>query len=316
MKRKGFLTGIFIMVTMISWAQNYTMPLWPEGMIPDHKDVGIREKVKTYGGNTRILHVQVPGIAVYLPSGPNATGQAVLICPGGGYHVLAYDWEGTDIAKWLNSLGIAGIVLKYRLPADESNTVSYKVALEDAKRAIRLVRYHAGEWHIDPDKVGVMGFSAGGHLASTLATHFDTGDPQARDSLERMSCRPDFVLLGYPVISMDDAITHQGSKKALLRSDPSPERAREFSNELHVTARTPPTFLFLAADDRSVPPENSIRYFEALKKHGVPAEMHIYPAGGHGFSLAINRDRHTARWVEDAAAWLRWLEEKEETPAK
>jgi acetyl esterase/lipase len=143
-----------------------------------------------------------------------------------------------------------------------------------------------------------------------VATHYDKGNPEAKDPVEKMSCRPDFVLLGYPVISMDDAITHQGSKKALLRSDPSPQRAKEFSNELQVTEDTPPAFLFLAADDKAVPPENSIRFFEALKKHGVPAEMHIYPSGGHGFSLAINRDKHTARWTQDAAAWLRWIEER------
>jgi len=310
MKKLFLFTGLCILSVLSLFSQARVMSLWPEGEIPHYKDVGMKEKLETNGGISRFSGVQVPDIAVFLPSGANATGQAVVVCPGGGYHILAYNWEGTDIAKWLNSLGIAGIVLKYRLPVDESNTVSYKVALEDAQRAMRLVRYHAKEWNIDPAKVGIMGFSAGGHLASTVATHYDKGNPEAKDPVERMSCRPDFVLLGYPVISMDDAITHKGSKKALLRSDPSPQRAKEFSNELQVTEDTPPAFLFLAADDKAVPPENSIRFFEALKKHGVPAEMHIYPSGGHGFSLAINRDRHTARWTQDAAAWLRWIEER------
>ena len=301
---------IFMTMSMMLNAQDVRLPLWPDG-VPNMKKIGKTEKVvKNPGGITGISDVQNPDIAVFLPSGRNATGQAVVICPGGGYHGLAYDWEGSDIAKWLNSLGIAGIVLKYRLPVDESNIISYLSPLMDAKKAIRLVRYHAKEWNIDPGKVGVMGFSAGGHLASTLGTHFDYGNPKAIDPVERESSRPDFMLLGYPVISMADSITHMGSKKALLRSDPSPVRVKEFSNELQVTKDTPPTFLFLAADDKAVPPENSLVFFEALKDHGVPAEMHIYPTGGHGFSLAINISSHTARWTQDAAAWLRWIDER------
>ncbi len=310
MKKTAVFFVTFLMATsMTMFSQNVTLPLWPDG-VPNMKDLGKTEKAVTSGGITRISDVQKPDIAVYLPSGANTTGQAVVICPGGGYHILAYDWEGTDIAKWLNSLGIAGIVLKYRLPVDESNIISYLSPLMDAKRAIRLVKYHAKEWNIDPRKVGVMGFSAGGHLASTLGTHFDKGDPSAKDPVARESSRPDFMLLGYPVISMTDSITHMGSKEALLRSDPSPARAREFSNELHVNKETPPTFIFLAADDKAVPPENSVVFFEALKKNNVPVEMHIYPKGGHGFSLAINKSKHTARWTEDAAAWLRWIDER------
>ncbi len=310
MRKRILITILLAGIGLFLYSQEYRLPLWPEGQVPNMKDLGKKEKVVTSGGITRISDVQVPDIAVYLPSGANATGQAVVICPGGGYHILAYNWEGTDIAKWLNSLGIAGIVLKYRLPVDESNTVSYRVALEDAQRALRLVRYHAGEWNIDPAQVGIMGFSAGGHLASTLGTHYDSGDPAAANPVERKSSRPDFMVLGYPVISMNDSITHKGSKNALLRSDPSPARAREFSNELQVTKDTPPAFLFLAADDKAVPPENSLRFFEALKNHNVPVEMHIYPTGGHGFGLAINKDKHTARWTQDAAAWLKWIDER------
>ncbi len=292
------------------YSQYKTLSLWSEGKVPHYKDTGLKEEISTSGGVTRISHVQKPEMTVFLPSGSVATGQAVVICPGGGYHILAWDKEGTDIAKWLNSLGIAGVVLKYRLPVDESNTISYKVALEDAQRALRLVRFHAKKWNIDPQKVGIMGFSAGGHLASTAATHFDKGDPQATDPVEKLSCRPDFVLLGYAVVSLADTITHHGTKQALLRSDPSSERMKEFSNERQVTADTPPVFLFLAADDKTVPPENSLYFFMALKDHKVSAELHIYPGGGHGFGLAIDRDEHTARWTQDAAAWLKWIDER------
>ena len=306
MKNRMILTGTLVLFSIVLYSQDYKIPLWPEGKVPGMKDLGKTEKAVTSGGITRISDVQDPDIAVFLPSGANATRQAVVICPGGGYHILAYDWEGTDMAKWLNSLGIAGIVLKYRLPVDESNIISYKSPLMDAQRAIRLVRYHATEWNINPHKVGIMGFSAGGHLASTTGTHFDAGKTGAKDPVERLSCRPDFMILGYPVISMVDSITHRGSQKALLRSDSSPERVVEFSNELQVTKKTPPTFLFLAADDKAVPPENSLSFFEALKNHGVPVEMHIYPAGGHGFSLATH-DAYLNRWTEDCAAWLRWI---------
>ncbi len=306
-----FFSVVMLALALPLFSQPMVLPLWPEG-VPHHRDAGLKEEVREEGGVTRVFHVQNPEMTVFLPSGSIATGQAVVICPGGGYHILAWDKEGTDIAKWLNSLGIAGIVLKYRLPVDESNTVSYAVVLEDAQRALRLVRYHAQAWHIDPRQVGIMGFSAGGHLASTAATHFDEGDPQAGDPVERMSCRPDFVLLGYAVISLADSVTHHGTKNALLRSDPSPAREREFSNERQVTEATPPAFLFLAADDRAVPPENTLLFFEALKEHHVPVEMHIYPTGGHGFGLAL-KDGHTARWTQDAAAWLRWVGTLSET---
>lgn len=307
MKKTSLLFSVILLTfSMAVFSQDVKLALWPEGQIPNRKNIGEKEKVVTQGGITRISQVQKPDITVYLPSGANATGQAVVICPGGGYHILAYNWEGTDIAKWLNSLGIAGIVLKYRLPVDKSNIVSYLSPLMDAQRAIRLVRYHAAEWNIDPHEVGIMGFSAGGHLASTAGTHFDSGNPGARDPIDRLNCRPDFMILGYPVISMADSITHHGTKKALLRSDPSPQRVKEFSNELQVTGETPPTFLFLAADDKTVPPENSLVFFEALKKHSVPAEMHIYPEGGHGFSLAIHNP-HLNTWTEACARWLQFI---------
>ncbi len=295
---------LLLLTSKLIIAQNTRLPLW-KGTPPNYKDAGEKEILEMNKYEVLSL-VQNPDIAVYLPSKPNATGQAVVICPGGGYQVLVYDWEGMDIAKWLNSIGVAGIILKYRLPNAECNIISYKSPLLDAQRAIRIVRYHAKEWNIDPENVGIMGFSAGGHLASTAGTHFDTGSPDAEDPVEKLSSRPDFMILGYPVISMDDAITHKGSKNNLLGPDPTPELVKEYSNELQVTKDTPPAFLFLASDDKAVIPENSIRFYQALIKNNVPAEMHIYPEGGHGFSLAVNKP-HTNEWTGDCAVWLRWM---------
>ena len=310
MKKSGFLfSGILLFFSVTVFSQDARLLLWSKNQIPNRKDLGVTEQWDTTNRLIAVRKVQYPDIRVFLPSRGNATGQAVVICPGGGYHALAYSWEGTDMAKWLNSLGVAGIVLKYRLPIDKSNVISYLSPLMDAQRAIRLVRYHARAWNINPKEVGIMGFSAGGHLASTAGTHFNAGNPQAKDPVDRLGCRPAFMILGYPVISMADSITHMGSKKALLRSDSSPVRVKEFSNELQVTQDTPPTFLFLAADDKVVPPENSLAFFKALKKQGVFVEMHIYPVGGHGFSLAT-KNPHLNRWTKDCEAWLRWIDEE------
>jgi acetyl esterase/lipase len=217
-------------------------------------------------------------ISVYLPRPERATGAAVVICPGGGYirHVL--NREGPRMAWWLNDHGIAGIVLEYRLPHGRPF-----VALLDAQRAIRTVRFRAKAWNVDPNRVGIMGFSAGGHLASTAGTHFDTGDPQATDPIDRLSCRPDFMVLVYPVVTLGIK-THGGSKTNLLGPDPKPELVELFSNEKQVTARTPPAFLTHATDDVAVPPENSRQFVAALKAHGVPVEYLELPSGGHGFN--------------------------------
>ena len=187
--------------------QDYSMPLYT-GEIPNSKNTGAVEKI-VHQDIILVSNVQVPGIAVYLPSKRYATGQAVIICPGGGYWVLAYDLEGTDIARYLNSIGVAAIVLKYRLPTYGNTIEPYKAPLMDAQRAMRQVRYNASKWNIDPEKIGIMGFSAGGHLASTLGTHFDYGNKASADSIERLSCRPDFMILMYPVISFVDSTAHK-----------------------------------------------------------------------------------------------------------
>ncbi|MGM0532608.1 MAG: alpha/beta hydrolase [Bacteroidota bacterium] len=306
MKRIVLFILTFLFLCIFGEAQNVTLPLW-EKDIPNYRSTNETEQTDT-NGIVRISNVQKPDMAVYLPSKSNATGQAVVICPGGGYSILAYDWEGTDIAKWLNSEGIAGIVLKYRLPGSESNIVRHKSPLLDAQRAIRLTRYHAGEWNIDPDRVGVMGFSAGGHLASTLGTHFDERMTGAEDPAAMASCRPDFMVLVYSVISFDPEYGHMGSRNNLLGEDPGQQLVDRFSNEKQVTPNTPPTFLIHAGDDEGVPVQNSLMFYKALQENDVPAEMHIYPEGGHGFGLALENE-HLHTWTDLCIDWMKNLEE-------
>ena len=278
--------------------------LYPEGEIPNYVQTDEQERRDTTDAGW-IRTVQTPDISIFLPTKKSSTGEAVIICPGGGYNILAYNWEGEDIAKFWNSKGVTGIVLKYRLPTSKSQIEPHKSPLMDAQRAMRIVRYNAEKWNVDPDKIGIMGFSAGGHLASTLSTHFDEGNPDSDDPIEKISCRPDFSILIYPVISFIGDFKHSGSKKALLGDDP--KLAEYYSNELHVSNNTPPTILIHAADDKGVPVENSIVYFQELIKNNVPAEMHIYPYGKHGFSLAIGKG-HLSGWPERAFEWLKSLE--------
>jgi len=303
MKKLTTLLGMAL-IASLSIAQNATLPLW-EGDPPNYRETG-EVTIWDTSDIVRVRNVQKPDIAVFLPSKKNATGEAVIICPGGGYRILAYDWEGSDIARWLNSQGVAAFVLKYRLPGAESNITPHKSPLMDAQRAMRLVRYHAEKWNLDPGKIGIMGFSAGGHLASTLSTHFDAGDPSSSDPVEKESCRPDFSILMYPVISFSEEIAHMGSREALLGEDPDPELVRHFSNELQVTADTPPAILIHSQDDRSVPVENSMEYYKALKENQVTSEMHLYPYGGHGYSLAIGQG-HLSTWPDRVIEWIRYL---------
>lgn len=284
--------------------QNMILPLW-EGDPPNYKETG-EVTIWDTSDIVRVRNVQKPDIAVFLPSKKNATGEAVVICPGGGYQILAYDWEGSDIARWLNSEGIAACVLKYRLPGSKSNIVPHKSPLMDAQRAMRMVRAHAEKWNIDTGKVGIMGFSAGGHLASTLSTHFDAGDPTSTDPVEQESCRPDFSVLVYPVISFTGEFSHAGSRKALLGEDTDPELVRHYSNELQVNEKTPPAILIHSDDDTGVPVENSIVYYEALRAYKVASELHIYPYGGHGYSLAIGQG-HLSTWPDRVIEWIKYI---------
>lgn len=234
-------------------------------------------------------------ITLYRPDNGNRT--AIVICPGGGYAGLVKEPEGHGIARWLNQHGITGVVLEYRLPAGRAF-----VPLLDAQRALRTVRANAEKWAIDPHRIGIMGFSAGGHLASTAGTHFDEGDAQAAAPLDRVSCRPDFMILVYPVIVMGRQAAHAGSQKNLLGKDAPPELVERFSNEKHVTEQTPPTFLAHAADDKPVPPDNSKAFYEALRKHNIPAKYLELPSGGHG--LNGYRGPMWNQWQAESLAWL------------
>ncbi len=242
-------------------------------------------------------------ITVHLPAKGN--GAAVVICPGGGYGGLVTGAEGHGIASWLNKFGIAGIVLEYELPKGRA-----MVPLHDAQRAIRTVRANAKDWKLDAKHIGIMGFSAGGHLASTAGTHFDAGDPKAADPVDRVSCRPDFMVLVYPVISMGDK-THQGSKRNLLGKAPSPELVKLFSNELQITKHTPPAYLAHAKDDRVVVPDNSRMFHKALKDHKVASEYLELPSGGHG----LNGYRGPM-WDAWQTGSLRWLAAQGMIPAE
>lgn len=303
------LTFISILfASQMAIAQDFTIPLYPAGKIPNYQKTAETEKHEERG-ILWITSVQTPDITVYLPTKQTATGQAVVICPGGGYGGLAYDWEGVDIAKWLNAKGIAAAVLKYRLPISKSNITPYLSPLTDAKRALRLMRANAVKWSIQKNNVGIMGFSAGGHLASTLLTHFDDGDKNSTDSIEQQSSRPDFGVLVYPVISMTKPIMHTGSRDNLIGAHPDAALATNYSNELQVTKNTPPTFLVHALDDEAVPMENSLLFFQALKDNGVSGELHVVPKGGHGFGLGLGRGT-AENWTAWCTEWMRGLQRK------
>jgi acetyl esterase/lipase len=263
-----------------------SFPLWPEGA---PGALGKEDK-------------DIPTLTPYLSDPAKATGAAVVICPGGGYGGLA-PHEGGQYARFLNEAGIAGFVLKYRLG---SAGYRHPVMLQDAARAVRLVRARAGEWQVDPKRVGIMGSSAGGHLASTLLTHFDAGKPDAADPIERQSSRPDLGILCYAVISFGE-FGHRGSMNNLLGKDPSPELVRLLSNELQVTKETPPCFIWHTYEDGGVPVENSLQFAEALRKAGVPFDLHIYQKGQHGLGLGTRdwnpEKRHP--WTRDCIFWLK-----------
>jgi len=224
----------------------------------------------------------------------------MIVCPGGGYVNLSMDKEGDQIARWLNSIGVTAFVLKYRL----GPKYRHPIELGDAQRAIRIVRHKAAAYRVQPDLIGIMGFSAGGHLASTAGTHFETVNGNAADPIDQASSRPDFLVLVYPVISFTTPYVHRGSLRALLGDGADPKLVESLSNELQVTAQTPPTFLFHTSADTTVPPENSVLFYMALRKAGVPAEMHVYERGPHGVGLA-QTDEALSSWPSRLAAWLR-----------
>ncbi|MBP8303279.1 MAG: alpha/beta hydrolase [Phycisphaerae bacterium] len=244
-----------------------------------------------------------PSLTYFLPEKRTAGGAAVVICPGGAYSHLATDHEGDQVARWLNSFGVTGVVLRYR---HNGSGYRHPVPLQDAQRALSTVRSKAESLRIRPDRIGVLGFSAGGHLASTLGTHFYKGLPDAPDPIDRVSCRPDFMVLVYPVITLTDPFTHRGSRQNLLGDQPEPSLVDLLSNEKQVTSDTPPTFLIHGGADTGVPLENSLSFYSALRKAGVPAELHIFRQGRHGFGLGA-KDGQVSVWPRLCEQWMRTM---------
>lgn len=301
MEAKSIVLPLVLAVTSAT-AQKYTVKLWPDKIPGEKRSATYREETMMNDRNQpRISKVTNPELLVFLAPSEKATGASVVICPGGGYGILAIDHEGYDVAAWLNEMGIAGIILKYRLPSDEIMEDKTVGPLQDVQEAIRTVRRKAGEWGLSGDKVGIMGFSAGGHLAGTASTMYGEKVYPVSDDV---SARPDFSMLIYGVLSMQDGVTHEGSKKNLLGAAPDRKMTDRFSNELRVDANTPPAFLVHSTDDETVPVENSIRYYQALHRAGVPAELHIYESGGHGYGLAPNGATESM-WPEACRAWLK-----------
>lgn len=284
-KETFFALVIFLSASMNINAQK-SLKLWGESP-PSSNNITESEQYNQEQG--WVTNVSVPELSIYLPEKSKNTGMAVIICPGGGYAGLAWEHEGIQFAKWLNELGIAGIILKYRMPNKHK-----EIPLDDAQQAIKYVRTHATELGVNPNKIGIAGFSAGGHLAATASTHY---------SISGVSTRPDFSILFYPVITMEVA-THGGSKMNLLGDNPSATDVYTFSNEKQVNVNTPPAILLLSDDDTAVPPENSILYYDALKNNGASATMYIFPEGGHGWGMKKDFKYHT-QMHELLQMWLK-----------
>jgi len=295
---------VVLLLTLLitnSYSQNPVLKVWPNGIPGSLKNDTYSEKVTESNGiPSRYEKVTDPSLTVFLPSAEKATGTAVLICPGGGYGMLASDHEGYAIAKWLNDNGIAGFILKYRLPSDLIMKDKSVGPLQDAQEAIRIIRRNREHWKINPRKIGVIGFSAGGHLASTLSTHFAEKVYELKDTT---SARPDFSLLIYPVISFDASFTHMGSRNNLIGINPSKEAVDHFSNELQITDKTPPAFLVHSSNDKTVPVKNSLVYYEGLVNRNITAEMHIFQKGGHGYGLSVGKGTQSS-WPDLCIKWL------------
>jgi acetyl esterase/lipase len=293
------LVLILAVVALARLSANEPIRIWPEG-VPGRQAGGGAE----YEKEGRTYNVQDPTLTAYPPEPGNANGCAIILCPGGGYTRLAIGHEGGDLARWLRDLGVTAFVLKYRL-----KEYGHPAPLQDVLRAVRLVRSQAADFGIDPHRIGLLGGSAGGHLAASAGTLFDHPAGRTGAPLDNVDGRPDFLMLLYPVISMESDIVHRGSRTALLGTNPTPELLRLMSLEHQVTARTPPAFLMHTQEDASVVAENSIRFYQALVRAGVPAELHLYPRGPHGVGMRSGLGT-TSDWPKQAAAWLKaegWL---------
>lgn len=289
--------SFLLTMTYLLHAQQ-ALPLYE--IIPNSKPVKDQEVTVTRDAkHINVSKTTTPTLTVFLPQAEKANGTAIIVCPGGGYSNTSMSHEGYEVAKALNEMGVAAFVLKYRIPNDSTMINKETGPIQDAQKAIQMVRRRAAEWHVNTARVGIMGFSAGGHLASTAGTHFLHLYLNDKDTT---SLRPDFLVLLYPVISFSDSLAHMGSRNQLIGKNPSPQKILEFSNELQVTAQTPPTFLVHAEDDKTVKVQNSVEFYLALQKNKVPAEMHLYPKGGHGFGMdnATTKDK----WMERLQNWL------------
>jgi acetyl esterase/lipase len=298
MPLKYFLTIVFMTATTVLFAQQ-EFSIY-EGPVPNALPCNKEEAVsKNATGKTVIANVTSPSITVFKPANQDANKTAIIVCPGGGYARLATGHEGTEVAEAFNKIGVTVFVLKYRLPFDSCMTNKEMVPLQDLQQTIKLVRDQSASFDINPNMLGVIGFSAGGHLVSTGITKFSES---YIENTSNTSLRPDFAILGYPVISMDSTICHKGSRDNLLGKKVAAAKIKLFSSELQVTPQTPPTFLVHASDDKSVPVENSIRFYQALLKNNVKTEMHIYQNGGHGFGL--HNATTSDAWFDRVAAWM------------
>lgn len=293
---KKLLTILGISIMNVLQAQE-PIPLYE--VVPNSKPATVEEKAETAAdGITRISNVSTPEMFIYKPQQPNGT--AVLICPGGGYRILAISHEGHDVAKALNQWGITAFVLKYRLPDSKAMLNKSIAPLQDAERAMQIIRQNAKKWNINPKKIGVMGFSAGGHVAASLSTRYSE---RLIENPGRVSFRPDFSVLVYPVVSFTDSLTHMGSRDNLIGKNPSEYLVRKYSNEFGVNKKTPPAFLVHAKDDNAVPIGNSLVYYRALQSFKIPSEIRYFEKGGHGFGM--HNKKESGDWMEDLLLWLK-----------
>jgi acetyl esterase/lipase len=305
---KKISLSILSLFSLFMAAAQQELPLYGSDPIPNSRPAADQEKVDSGGrpDHYTLSKVSHPTLTVFLPPKRKRNGTAVIISPGGAYTHLAMAHEGMEVARLLNGMGITAFVLKYRLPSDSTMIDKTIGPLQDAQRAMQLVRQRAAEWGVNTGRIGIMGFSAGGHLASTAGTHFTQSTIDNKDNL---SLRPDFMILIYPVISLSDSLGHRNSRNSLIGQNPDASVIRQYSNELQVTEQTPPAFIVHAGDDKTVPVANSLHFYEALLHNKVPAELHIYPKGGHGFGLhnATTKDHWSERmqnWL-DGNGWLK-----------
>lgn len=304
---KYLIVLLVMTIFMLPVSSQTVIPLYRDS-IPNAKQVVDEEKSDTAdNGIYRISKVSRPTLTIYFPAKERATGAAVIVCPGGGYRILAAGHEGHDVARRFNEMGVAAFVLKYRIPDDETMVNKEIGPLQDAQRAIQFVRENAKKWKIDENKIGIMGFSAGGHLASTAGTHYEKS---YIENEKKISLRPDFMILVYPVISFNDTIGHTGSRDNLLGKNASAEKIHMYSNQTQVTPNTPPTFLVHAKDD-PVKVQNSLVFADALAKNNVPYKIHLYEKGGHGYGM--NNPTSDVKWMDLVEQWMKekdWLKKK------